>query len=200
MLARSRVTHSRGLLLVVALFLAACSGTPAVATPTPTLPPGGGTPQPTQPGGGTPQPTIGPGQPTPPGGGGGGGVFPEGAWQAGAAHVVITGDYNTTVDLQLIPFASMSTVDITIFQYGSDTNQVFLSVSLDAASVNVVITTPEFVGGGGTTTDSACGVTFGRQETNAVAGAITCQSAVVISTGGIADKHISLQAQFTATR
>jgi hypothetical protein len=194
----SRVLMSRGPLLVVGLLVAACSGTPAVATPTPTLPPGV-TPQPTQPGGATTQPTIAPGQPTPPGGGGGG-VFPDGSWQAGAAHVVITGDFNTTADLQLTQFLSNSSQGTTLLQYTSDTAQVFLTISLDATSVSAVVTTSEFVGGAGTTTDSPCGLTWSRQEANAIGATLACPAALVISTGGVGAKTVNLQAQFTATR
>jgi len=191
--------RSGGLLLVAAFTLGSCSGAPEAATSTPTSPPGGGTPQPTSPGG-TTQPTQAPGTTATAPPGGGGGTFPDGSWTAGAAHLVVTGDHNVTADLALIPFASMSAEGTTVLQYGSDTVQVFLSISIEPAGVAIVITTEQFIGGSGTTTDTPCAANFARAEANAVEGSVSCASAVVISTGGAINQHINLQASFTATR
>jgi hypothetical protein len=183
-------------LLPFALVLVSCSGTPPAATgPGATATPAGSTTQPTQPAGATATPVGGGG-----GGGGGGATFPDGPWAGGTAHIVISGDYNVTGDLPLAAYASLSTPETTLFQYVQADPLFSLSVAVDPASVSVVVTAVEFVGGGGTTEDAQCVVSFARAEANSVEGTVTCQNAPVISTAGVANRHVNIQASFTATR
>jgi hypothetical protein len=181
-------------LLPLALVLAACAGSPPAAT-------GPGATNTTQPGA-TDQPTD---QPTEPAGAtattpvGGGPTFPDGAWTAGTAHVVISGDYAATLDLPLQP-GSMSAGGSTVLQYVQAEPFTSFTISVESGSVSVVVTTTTYVGGGGTTEDAPCSASWARAEPNSVEGAVTCQNAPVVATGSVTQQHINIQATFTATR
>ena len=191
-------------LAALAVFVAAaCGGPPAAGTPTAGQPTATGG-QPTAPGGqgATPTPqgaTNPPGQPTPPPGGGGGAVFPDGVWTSGSAHIVVTGDYNQTNDLGL--GGGLSGGGVTTFQYASVDQTVAFTVSVDADTVSIVISTPQYVGGGGTTTDAPCAANWTRKDANLAEATLQCTGAVVIGTSGAGGaQRINVQASFSATR
>jgi hypothetical protein len=185
----------------MAFILAACQG----ATPT------------TRPGG-APTATAGTGQPAPtatagsgsaqtpaPGGGGGGGgggglTLPEGAWSGGNLHLVVSGDFSATIDAPLFPSTSVTIPDYTILYYIAEASQSSVTLGIYSDYVAISLTTPQFVGGAGSTQDSVCSASFARREANSVEGTITCTDAPVVSTAGAIGQTVDMQGSFTATR
>lgn len=152
-----------------------------------------------------PAPTIEPGQTllSIPSGAlsGGGAVLPEGNWSGGAIHLVVSGDFSGTYDAPLVGTTSLTTPDITLLNYLATDPDIGVAVSINPTFTAVVVTTPQFVGGGGSTQDAGCTATFPRADASGLEGTLSCQNAPVLGmTGGGVEKHVNIEASFTATR
>ena len=198
-------------ILVIALAVSACGGSSASAAPSN----GSGSASSTAPNASTPSaPSAGPtdaAQPTdaasPAAGGNGGtgnGAIPslsDGQWTAGKAHADVTGDVSDNVDGTIMESLAITTDQNTTLMYFSADATKQIAVALAGGTASVSVTTPSWVGGGGTTAGAECNVSFTKTDDKALAGTVTCTKAPVLSVGSLtADQFADMKVTFDATR
>jgi hypothetical protein len=201
--------------LVLGLAVSACGGSSASAAPST----GGGggtgsasspTPNASTPAQPTPAPTDA-AQPTdaasPVAGGNGGtgnGAIPslsDGPWTAGKAHADVKGDVTDTVDAAITAGLALTTDQNTTLLYLAPDGTKQVAVALAGGTASTSVTTPQWVGGGGTTQGAECTVAFSKSEDKALAGTITCTHAPVLNVGSLgADQFADIVVTFDATR
>ena len=140
------------------------------------------------------------------GGGGGGGsgtggigvVLSDGNWTGGNAHVNASGDLTASFDAPLFQFSSLTTAGENLLTYvnADTTHSVIIAVYPDQFAISV--TTPDGVGGGGTTTN--CDVSYSSNDDHQISGQFTCADSPVISATGSTIGTATLEGDFTATR
>ena len=165
-------------ILVIALAVSACGGSSASAAPSN----GSGSASSTAPNASTPSaPSAGPtdaAQPTdaasPAAGGNGGtgnGAIPslsDGQWTAGKAHADVTGDVSDNVDGTIMESLAITTDQNTTLMYFSADATKQIAVALAGGTASVSVTTPSWVGGGGTTAGAQCNVSFTKSDDKAL--------------------------------
>ena len=198
-------------ILVIALAVSACGGSSASAAPSN----GSESASSTAPNASTPaDPSAGPtdaAQPSdaasPAAGGDGGtgnGAIPslsDGQWTAGKAHADVTGDVSDNVDGTIMESLAITTDQNTTLMYFSADATKQIAVALAGGTASVSVTTPSWVGGGGTTAGAECNVSFTKTDDKALAGTVTCTKAPVLSVGSLtADQFADMNVTFDATR
>ncbi len=88
----------------------------------------------------------------------------------------------------------------TLIYFSSDaTKQV--AVALAGGTAAVSVTTPQWVGGGGSTAGAECAIAFTKTDDKSVAGTITCSHAPVLKIGSLAaDQFADIVVSFDASR
>ena len=202
-------------ILVIALAVSACGGSSASAAPSNGSGNGSGSASSTAPNASSPaDPSAGPtdgAQPTdaasPAAGGNGGtgnGAIPalsDGQWTAGKAHADVTGDVSDNVDGTIMESLAITTDQNTTLMYFSADATKQIAVALAGGTASVSVTTPSWVGGGGTTAGAECNVSFTKTDDKALAGTVTCTKAPVLTVGSLtADQFADMNVTFDATR
>lgn len=135
------------------------------------------------------------------GGGGGGGIgrtLPDGEWTGGEASVSMTGDADASGDAPISPILSLTSGDSTTLTYASADGQFLIVAAIYSDSFAVSVTTPEAVGGGGTTT--TCSVDWHSTDDNNLSADFSCPNSPAFTVTGSSAGTVDIEGSFTATR
>jgi hypothetical protein len=137
-------------------------------------------------------------------GGTGNGAIPtlsDGQWTAGKAHADVKGDVTDTVDGAIMAGLAITTDQNTTLIYLAPDGTKQVAVGLAGGTASTSVTTPQWVGGGGTTVGAQCSVAFSKTDDKALSGTITCSHAPVLNVGSIgAEQYADIVVTFDATR
>jgi hypothetical protein len=135
------------------------------------------------------------------GDGGGGGIgrtLPAGTWTGGTGSVDVTGDASASGDAPIQSMLSLTDGDSTTLTYASADGQFLLVLAIYSDSFAVSVTTPEAVGGGGTTT--TCSVDWHSTDDNNLSADFSCPDSPAFTVSGGAAGTVDIDGSFTATR
>jgi hypothetical protein len=110
----------------------------------------------------------------------------------------VTGDASASGDAPIQSMLSLTDGDSTTLTYASADGQFLLVLAIYSDSFAVSVTTPEAVGGGGTTT--TCSVDWHSTDDNNLSADFSCPDSPAFTVSGGAAGTVDIDGSFTATR